>query len=97
MAYTVTSTYTIATDGRMTAVITCTAVSGADTGYDLKVINSAINAQTPAFRDNMVATLTIGPLVDFASVISMVAAVMGQIRTEIARRRADILNKPADA
>ena len=100
MAYTVTTTYTIATDGTISCAVACTAVSGADTGYDLKVINAAIGAiqsQTPLYRDLMVATLSLGPYVAIADLTNIVALVLAQVTTEIARRRAVIAGKPANA
>ena len=100
MAYTVTTTYTIAADGTISCAVACTAVSRADTGYDLKVINSgigAIQSQTALFRDNMVATLSLGPYVALADLINIVALVIAQVTTEIARRRAVIAGKPTDA
>lgn len=100
MAYTVTTVYTIAADARISCVITCTAVSGGDVGYDLNVINTgigAIQSQTPLFRDNMVATLTLGPYVQIADLLNIVALVLAQVITEIARRRAVIAGKPTNA
>ena len=87
----------MAADGRISVVIACTA---ADATFDQNVINAgigAIQSQTPLFRDNMVSTLSLGPYVALADLNNLVALVMGQITTEITRRRAVNTGKPSNS
>jgi hypothetical protein len=97
MAYTVTTAYTIATDGRISCVLTCTA---ADAGYVTTVINKGIGylqAQTPSYRDVMTDSVTLGPFVEIADLTNQVAIVLAQIIVEVARVRAVVAGKPANA